>query len=266
MDINYTLAAETKPQVKLLLIATAVSVALWVVGWYLPIVGYIVYPLQLFATFVHESSHALAAVVTGNSVSSLTVMPDTSGMVWSTSSGFSSLFISSAGYLGTTLFGTFLLVWMRFGFRSRVALYFCSGLIAVMTVAFGFLAPIWNFLQNVTLGGMAFTIFSGAILTAGLFAIARFATQKWVDFSLAFLAVQCLLNAFFSLKTLFVITTSTDASSDAANMAAATGIPAILWVLLWIAVSVVMMAVGVRLYANRKKVVASRDSLFLDQP
>ena len=84
--------------------------------------------------------------------------------------------------------------------------------------------------------------------------------------SLAFLAVQCLLNAFFSLKALFFITTSTDASSDAANMAAATGIPALFWVLLWIAVSVVMMAVGVRLYANRKKAVASRDSLFLDQP
>lgn len=263
MPINYKLAEDAKPQITLLLTATAISVGLWIVGWYLPIVGYVVYPIQLFATFVHESSHALAALITGNSVMSLTVSPDTSGMVWSQSSGFSSLFISSAGYVGTTLFGTLLLVWMRFGLKSRLALYLCSGLIAVMTVVFGFLAPFWNFLANVTFGSVVFTVFSGAVLTAGLFAIAKFATDKWVNFSLAFLAVQCLLNAFFSLKTLFVISATSDASSDAANMAAATGVPSLIWVILWIAVSLVMMAVGIRLYASRGSKAAA-DSLFVD--
>lgn len=263
MPINYTLAADAKPQVKLLLIATAISVGLWIVGWYLPVVGYVVYPIQLFATFIHESAHALMTLVTGGSVMSLTVSPDGSGMVWSQTTGLSSLLVSSAGYMGTTLFGTLLLVWMRFGLKSRLALYLCSGLIAVMTVVFGFIAPFWNFLSNVTFFSVVFTVFSGAVLTAGLFAIAKFATDKWVNFSLAFLAVQCLLNAFFSLKTLFVITTATDASSDAANMAAATGIPAVLWVILWIAISLVMMAVGVRLYANRG-IKKANDTLFLD--
>ena len=263
MPINYKLAEDAKPQITLLFTATAISVGLWIVGWYLPIVCYVVYPIQLFATFVHESSHALAALITGNSVMSLTVSPDTSGMVWSQSSGFSSLFISSAGYVGTTLFGTLLLVWMRFGLKSRLALYLCSGLIAVMTVVFGFIAPFWNFLANVTFGSVVFTVFSGAVLTAGLFAIAKFATDKWVNFSLAFLAVQCLLNAFFSLKTLFVISATSDASSDAANMAAATGVPALAWVILWIAISLVMMAVGVRLYASRGAA-KSADSLFVD--
>lgn len=263
MPINYTLAADAKPQVKLLLTATAISVALWVVGWYIPVAEYIVYPIQLFATFVHESCHALATLVTGGSVMSLTVSPDGSGMVWSQTSGLSSLFVSSAGYMGTTLFGTLLLVWMRYGFSSRLGLYIMSGLVGVMTIVFGFLAPFWNFLQNVTFFSVVFTVFSGAVLTAGLFAIAKFATEKWVNFALAFLAVQCLLNAFFSLKTLFVITTSTGASSDAANMAAATGIPAVLWVILWIAVSLVMITVGVRLYASRG-IKAKEDTLFLD--
>ena len=263
MPINYKLAEDARPQITLLLIATAISVGLWIVGWYLPVVGYLVYPIQLFATFIHESSHALAALITGNSVMSLTVSPDTSGMVWSQSSGFSSLFISSAGYVGTTLFGTLLLVWMRFGLRSRLALYLCSGLIAVMTVVFGFLAPFWNFLANVTFGSIVFTVFSGAILTAALFAIAKFATDKWVNFSLAFLAVQCLLNSFFSLKTLFVISATSDASSDAANMAAATGVPALAWVILWIAISLVMMAIGIRLYASRKTA-KTAESLFVD--
>jgi hypothetical protein len=259
---NYRLADNARPQVSLLLVATAISLGLWVVSWFVPAVEYLVYPIQLFATFIHESSHALAAFITGNTVLSLTVSPDTSGMVWSQSSGLSSLFISSAGYLGTTLFGLLLAVWMRYGFSSRLALYLCSGLIAVMTAVFGFITPFWNFLANVTFFSVVFTVASGAVLAAGLFAIAKFATPKWVNFSLAFLAVQCMLNAFLSLKTLFVVTASSDAGSDAANMAAATGIPAILWVILWIVVSLVMMSVGVRLYASRKP--KASDTVFAD--
>lgn len=261
--MRYKLAADTKPQVSLLITATVVSVVLWMISWYMPIVGYVVYPLQLFATFIHESSHALMAFITGNHVMSLTVSPDASGMVWSQAPWFSSMLISSAGYLGTTLFGTLLLVWMRFGFSSRKALYISSGLVGVMTIVFGFLAPFWNLLANVTFGSVVFTVFSGAVLTAGIFAVAKFANDKWVNFALAFLAVQCLLNAFFSLKDLFFISAMTDHATDAANMAAATGIPALLWVILWIAISVVMISLGLRLYAVGKGA-KSGDSIFED--
>jgi len=261
--MRYNLAADAKPQVTLLLTATVVSVLLWMLSWYMPVVGYIVYPLQLFATFIHESSHALMTLLTGNSVMSLTVSPDTSGMVWSQAPWFSSMLISSAGYLGTTLFGTLLLVWMRFGFSSRLALYISSGLVGVMTVVFGFIAPFLNLLANVTFGSVVFTVFSGAVLAAGLFAIAKFANDKWVNFALAFLAVQCLLNAFFSLKDLFFISATTDHATDAANMAAATGIPALLWVIIWIGISLVMITVGLRLYAVGKGS-ATVDSVFED--
>ena len=121
--MRYKLADKTKPQAMLLILATVLSVVLWIISWYFPLAAYIFYPLQLFATFIHESSHALATLITGNSVMSLTVSPDGSGMVWSQSSGLSSLFISSAGYLGATAFGTLLLVWMRYGFSSRLGLY-----------------------------------------------------------------------------------------------------------------------------------------------
>ncbi len=261
--MKYTLADDARPQVTLLLAATGVSVALWMISWYLPVFAYLVYPLQLFGTFIHESSHALAALLTGNSVMSLTVSPDTSGMVWSRSSGLSSLLIASAGYLGTTAFGTLLLVWMRFGYSSRLALYFSSGLVAVMTVVFGFLAPFWNFLANVTFFSIVFTVVSGACLAVGLFAVARYATLKWVNFALAFLAVQCLLNAFFSLKDLFFISAAGSQPTDAANMAASTGIPALVWVVLWIGISLVMITVGMRLYAVGKTSKTS-DSLFED--
>ncbi len=253
--MKYKLADDARPQVKLLIVATLVSIGIWLASWYLPFASYLVYPLQLFATFVHEGSHVLATVMTGGSVQSLTVSPDTSGVVWSvTNSWLSQLIVSSAGYVGTTAFGIGLLVWFRYNYSSRKALYVTSAYVGIMTVVFGLLAPMWNvFNAKVSIGSVVFTVVSGALLTGGLFAIAKYAEMKWVNFSLAFLAVQCLLNAIFSLKTLFIVSALTDSHSDAANMAEATGIPGLAWVLIWIVVSVIMISVGLRLYAVSSK-------------
>ena len=261
--MKYKLAADARPKVNLLLTATFLSVGLWVLSWFLPFVGYIVYPLQLFATFIHEGSHALVTFLTGNTVMSLTVSPDGSGVVWSKASGFSSLLISSAGYLGTTAFGAMLLVWMRFGRSSRMALTISAGFVGVMTLVFGFVFPFWNLLANVTFGSVVFTVLSGAVLTVGLLAVAKFASAKWANFALAFLTVQCLLNAFFSLKDLFFISAAASQPTDAANMALATGIPAVLWVVVWIVISLAMITVGIRLFASTKSATVI-DSVFED--
>lgn len=253
--MKYKVAEDTRPQLKLLLVATAVSIGLWLISkYFFPSAALVVYPLQLFATFVHEGSHVLASLLTGGSVQSLTVSWDASGEVYSAPSGFfGGLLTSSAGYVGTTAFGVGLLAWIRYGFSSRVALYASAAFVGVMTVVFGVLAPVLNFFSHVTFLSLAFTVFSGAVLTAGLFALARFGTIKWANFGLAFLAVQCLLNAVFSLVNLFFITASTDTHSDAVNMANATGMPAIFWVFLWIGISILMISVGLRLYAVSQK-------------
>jgi hypothetical protein len=257
--MKYRLADDAKPQLKLLLVATLISIGIWVASWYFPFANYLVYPLQLFATFVHEGSHVLATLMTGGSVQSLTVSPDTSGVVWSlTQEGnwLQAFLISSAGYVGTTVFGVLLLTWFRYGYSSRNALYFSSGFIGIMTLIFGLLAPVWNIINGqFTILSVFFTVFSGAVLTAGLFAVAKYATLKWVNFALAFLAVQCLLNAVFSLKDLFIISATSDAHSDALNMAQATGIPSLTWVVLWIFISIIVISLGLRVYAvsNQKK-------------
>jgi len=260
----YRVNKKFEPQFNLLLIATAVSVLIWVVSWYLPLAAFIVYPLQLFATFIHEGSHVLATVLTGNTVQSLTVSSDGSGAVWSQSAGWlSQLLISSAGYLGTTAFGTMLLAWIRAGWSSKAALFASAGFVGLMTLAFGLFAPVFNFFSNVTLGSVFFTVFSGAVLTGGLALIGYFANAKWANFALAFLAVQCLLNAIFSLTDLLLITTTVGGHSDAVNMSAATGIPSLVWVLIWFGISIFMISVGLRLYAMRKGAKAS-ESLFDD--
>lgn len=261
--MQYKVARDAEPQFTLLIVATIVSIVLWVASWYLPILGYVVYPLRLFATFIHEGGHALATILTGNSVQSLTVSPDGSGEVYSLGSGlFSGLLISSAGYLGTTVFGAGLLAWMRYGFSSRIALYASAGFVAVMTVLFGFIAPFWNLFATSTVGGLLFTIISGAFLAAALAAIARYAGLKWVNFTVAFVAVQCLLNAVFDLLNVFLISTTTSMHSDAANMATATGIPGFVWVFVWMIISIVMISIGLRIYAVNKN--KASDSVFED--
>ncbi len=262
--MRYKLAEDAKPQVVLLIIATLLTIALW----FIPYADYLVYPIRLFVTFIHESSHALVAFVTGGSVQSLTISADGSGVVYSAASGWlSGLLTSSAGYLGTTLFGVIMLYLMRRGYSPHRTLVTLGGFVAVMVVVFGILSPIFHiFSLNVPITSVLFTIVTGVLLSAGLFALGKFATFKVANFAVAFLAIQCLLNSLSDLKTVFFINAplvGSDLQNDASNMAAATGIPGILWVLIWIVISVIMISVGMRFYAIAKDR-SSVDSVFED--
>src|ERR1044071_3243675 len=88
-------STDARPQVRTLLIAAAISIALW----YIPFLSLLSYPFALFVTFIHEGGHALAALLTGNSVASLSVAYDTSGLTYTTTGGLlSQTIVSSAGY------------------------------------------------------------------------------------------------------------------------------------------------------------------------
>lgn len=248
--MKYKLAEDAHPQVKLLLIATVITIALW----FIPFADYLVYPVRLFVTFIHEGSHVVAGLLTGNSVQSMTISPDGSGVVQSLSTSWLSVLItSSAGYLGAVAFGSLLLMLIRKTYSARIVLVGTAAFVGLITVIFGLLAPLWNvFSADVTFGSIAFTVLSGAFITAGLVAIAKYASDWWANFTLAFLAVQCLLNAVADLKTLLYINSPLFEShmhSDAANMQQVTGIPAILWVFIWIGISVLLIGIGLRVYA-----------------
>ena len=261
--MRYRIAEDARPQIKFLLIATIITIALW----FIPYADYLIYPIRLFVTFVHEGSHVLAALLTGGTVESLTVAANGSGEVYSVSSGFfGAVLTSSAGYLGSMAFGVLLLVLIRRAVSARIVLTASAIFVGAMTIFFGLLAPFWNLLPaNTTLGGIAFTVASGAILTAGLLAIARYASPRAAQFVMSFLAVQCILNALSDLKTVFFLSSpfASPMQTDAVNMANATGIPAIAWVAIWIGISVLMISIGLRVYAvNQKK--ANHDLPFQD--
>jgi len=235
-----------------LLIAAAISVLLW----FIPFAEVLTYPFRIFVTFIHEGGHALAALLTGNSVASLSVAMNASGETYTTKGGFiSQVLISSAGYLGSMAFGALLLVLIRKTVAARFVLLGSGLLIFGLTLIFGLLKPLlsWG-----ALSGIPFTLVAGMLLSIGLVLVARFASARVASFLVSFLAVQCILNALLDLKTVFFLSSpfapaSLASRTDAVNMANATGIPAFFWAVTWIVLSLGILWFAMRIY------VVSRD-------
>ena len=256
--MKFQIARDARPQVTTLLFATALSLCLW----FIPYAEFLAYPFRIFVTFIHEGGHALAAFITGNAVHSLTVSPDGSGLVYSTDRGlFSSMFVSSAGYLGAMTFGALLLWLVRHRVKAKVVLAASGVLVLLLATLFGFLAPLWNW----SLPGL-FTLIAGVVLPVGLFAAARYLKPRAATFLVSFLAVQCVLNAVFDLRNVLYASAFTDAHTDAANMAAATGIPSIFWVLFWIVVAFAITTLALRAYVAGKESPTQPDLPFEDTP
>jgi len=102
----------------------------------------------------------------------------------------------------------------------------------------------------------------------GLVLIARFASARVASFFVSFLAVQCVLNALFDLKTVFFLSSPFGPSvqTDALNMASATGIPAIFWTVAWIAFALGILWFAMRLYVARRESSYQPDLPFEDTP
>ncbi len=247
--MNLSISRDARPQAAALLVASAISIVLW----FVPYAEILTYPFHLFVTFIHEGGHALAALLTGNTVASLSVAMNASGETYTTQGGlFSQVLISSAGYLGSMAFGALLLVLIRRSVAARIVLFGSSLLILGLTLIYGLIKPI----AFGSFAGIPFTLLAGIVIAGGLFAVARFASPRVAAFFVSFLAVQCVLNALLDLKTVFFLSTpfAPSTHTDAINMANATGIPAIIWTITWIAIALGILWFAMRLY------IVSRDS------
>ncbi|MCG3159422.1 MAG: hypothetical protein JMDDDDMK_00411 [Acidobacteria bacterium] len=200
---------------------------------YAPFGFVVVYPLRLFVTFIHEGGHALAALLTFGEVQKLIIYANASGETYTV--GGLSLLIASAGYLASTAYGAGLLMLLHDGGRAKAVLTVTAALILALT---GFFAA------------DRFSLFIGIVLTGLLIWVAIAWSARWAHFFLSFLAVQCCLNAFYDLKTLFLISATTNLHSDAVNMQEATMIPATIWALFWIVLSAMALIMALKIYAQ----------------
>ncbi|HEX8709224.1 MAG TPA: M50 family metallopeptidase [Pyrinomonadaceae bacterium] len=249
--MKLSISADARPQARTLLIAVAVSVALW----FIPFADVLTYPFRIFVTFIHEGGHALAALLTGNSVASLSVAVNTSGETYTTQGGLiSQVLVSSAGYLGAMAYGALLLFLIRRAVAARYVLIGSGAFILALTLVYGWWSP--------------FTLVAGILLPLGLLAVARYASPGTATFFVSFLAIQCVLNALLDLKTLLYLSSplGPGVQTDAANMAKATGLPAMFWAAAWIGLAFVILSVAMRAYAVSRERKANQQDLPFEEP
>jgi Peptidase M50B-like len=260
MKLN--ISRDARPQVRTLLIATAITLALW----FIPYAEILTYPFRIFVTFIHEGGHAIAALLTGNSVASLSVATNASGETYTTQGGLiSQIFVSSAGYLGAMAYGALLLVLIRRAVAARIVLLASAAFILLLTTIFGLWKPLsYGMWERFSL----FTLLAGIAISLGLVSIARYASARVASFFVSFLAVQCILNALADLKTVFFLSTPFGPSvpTDAVNMANATGVPALFWAIIWIGLALLILSTAMRMYAVSKYGSAKQQDLPFEDP
>jgi hypothetical protein len=213
----------------LLATAALVSVALW----FVPFAQYLLYPIRIFVTLIHEGGHAVATVLTGGSVAWITVDPDTSGLTQSLGGVFG--LIAMAGYVGATAFGAFCLQLSRSRRGARSGLVLLGAITLLVT-------GLWVR----PFGPGYFAFISGAAIGIGLIAASRKLSEQAAAFLLSLLSVQLCLNAIFDLRGLIYLTTSTAARNDAVFMTREYGFTPWFWAFLWAGISLVILGAGLR--------------------
>ncbi len=222
--------------------ALATATAATVLLWFMPYSNYLLYPLRLFVTFVHEGGHALAALVSGGSVASIRVLSNGEGVTQTWIDPHWSWLVYSGGYLGTAVFGAILLQVARARRASagRTTLYATAGYIGLLTLLWAH-DPFTNL----------FTLVSGAVIALLIWAAARYSSNRTADFIAAFLAVQCSLNALTDLRILVRLTHEQIGDNDAVFMQRAyhwLPFSAEFYAVLWAALGLVILIASLRSY------------------
>lgn len=197
-------------------------------------------PLKLFVVFLHETSHGLAALVTGGRIEEIRVFAAEGGRT--VTSGGNAFVVTSAGYLGSMLFGvTILIVATRTAHARWLALAVGAG---AFTVAVLFMPA----------EGRIFAAGCGLVLAA-TWPLPR----PVAEFVMRVIAVTSCLYAILDIKS--DVLDRNHHESDASRLAQMTGVPGVVWGALWIAISLV-----VTFYAAKWAVTAPKAAKVQSRP
>jgi hypothetical protein len=220
--------------------------------WNLPFGGVVLYPFKLLATWLHEMSHGLVMIVTGNGLERVAIYRDTSGLAHPGSeAGPTALaFIASAGYMGTALWGALLLVVTPTPRSARVALLVFAGVLGLSALLV-IDAPAGDRFGQIAVGSM------GAVVAA----TALFVPGRWRVAVAHFIAAQSCVNALLDIRVLFrpnqvVNGLETTARSDAHKMALTTfgtddTWAVWFWSITWLVWSLLVLYVALRVSGSR---------------
>lgn len=194
----------------------------------------VITPVKLFVVLLHELSHALAAILTGGSVERIEIDPRIGGLAV-TRGGWSWVVVSS-GYIGSMILGSMILITSVRSSRTRL-LTAGIGVVVLLITAL--------FVRN------AFGMFFGVMFGAALIAAAKYLPRVWLPLLVQYLGTMSCLYALVDVQE--DLLTLEHRLTDASIMAASTGIPAIVWGILWSVVSLVVFIFTIRIVWKRAK-------------
>jgi hypothetical protein len=194
----------------------------------------IIKPIKIFTVFLHELGHAFMAFVTGSNITALKIYFNESGYVSSLPKNWlSAFFIANGGYLGSVLFAICILMLRNTRFKKYIigviAIIFLgvtfrfSGIISftmLYSVIFAVFALVLYMIQNESLNSWVIEIIGIGSITYAIY-------DTFVD------TILMQINYQFGLFRLGKMPVT-----DAVQLANLTHIPAVVWGIIWLAISV----------------------------
>jgi hypothetical protein len=186
----------------------------------------VVYPIRILVTFLHESSHGLAAVLTGGRVDRITVASNGSGLCFSR--GGWRWVILPAGYLGSMFWGSVILITAC---RTR------WGKVLSLVLGLGLVALTFFYVRS------WFGFAAGLLIGAALASAGRWLPEDANEALLTCIGSASCLYAIFDIRDITRVSGPTDASMFSAEIFP---LPPAVWAVLWGALAVVCLAVALR--------------------
>jgi len=206
----------------------------------------IIKPLKLFTVFLHELGHALMAFIFGHGIDAFSVSLDESGYTLVKSKGwFSSFMIANGGYMGSVLFSLLILYLKRTPFKK-----FVLGTAAIILLA-----------VTIRFSGFSFTLLYAVIFAGLVLVLYMVQNEKLHDWVIDILGISGVAYAIYdTFVDIILLQLNTQLNlirgwrveqprTDAAVLAEMTGIPAIIWGIIWLAIS--LMAVNATLLKGK---------------
>lgn len=193
---------------------------------------FLVTPLKIFVVLLHEISHGLAAIVTGGSIERIEINAQQGGVCYTL--GGSRFLTLSAGYLGSIVWGGAILLAAA---RTKVDRWLSVGIggfVLLMTLLY----------VRSTFGFVFAVIFSAAMIGMGLKL-----SDRVNDMVLRVIGLTSCLYAV--LDILDDVLRRPGIGSDADMLAQATGIPSLVWGVIWMALAIAATAFFLALSAKK---------------
>ena len=203
---------KTRRQATLVLGLLGWLTVVWLLWW-----SPVIYPLKLFVVLLHEVSHAVMAVATGGVIERIVVTPDQGGLCFCP--GGNAFLTLSAGYLGSLGWGALILTLARTRSPAPRDTTTVLGAAVLLLTAL--------YVRNL------FGILFGAVFGAALVALRGTGRTVHV-LVLTALGVTSCLYALLDIKS--DVLDRPHLESDAYMLAQLTGIPTVVWGVVWIGV------------------------------